>query len=402
MSKKKILIVGGGFAGVKTALELSGDEHASITLLTDHDDFRYYPTLYHTATGGKRAGSAVPYKDIFEGKGLTLLIGKAKTLDRKAKTITTEDGAVLEFDILVLGLGVITNYFGIPGLAEQSYSIKSSEEALRFKKHLHDQLTDDAQPDLNYLIVGAGPTGIELAGMLPRYVKHIMKNHGVKERKINVRLIEAAPRLLPRMPKTTSRLVKWRLKRLGVKIHLGKVVQGQTADSLLVDGKPMKSHTVVWTAGVTNNPFFGENHFVLMPRGKVAVDVYLQAEENIFVLGDNANTPYSGLAFTAVKDGAFVGKNIERLLRSKTMKPYKPKIPASVIPVGKNWAVLNYKKLQIHGYLGWLLRGAADFIAFKDLESWPKAAHQWGEDQKEEETCPHCMPKEATEAPVLT
>jgi NADH dehydrogenase len=157
----------------------------------------------------------------------------------------------------------------------------------------------------------------------------------------------------------------------------------------------MKTHTVVWTAGVTNHPFFAENHFVLMPRGKVATDVYLQAEENIFVLGDNANTPYSGMAQTAVRDGAYAGKNLRRKVNGKLLKPYKPRIPISVIPVGKNWAVVNYRKLQIHGLLGWWLRTAADFIAFKDLESWPKAAHQWTQDQQEEETCPHCAPVEA-------
>jgi NADH dehydrogenase len=394
MIKQQVLIVGGGFAGVKTALELSGDEHFNVTLLTDHEGFRYYPSLYHTATGGKRASSAVSYSDIFEGKGLTVIIASAKTLDRKAKLVMTEDGASYPYDYLVLALGVVTNYFSIPGLAELSYSIKTNEDAVKFKRHLHAQLIDEKKPDLNYLIVGAGPTGIELAGMLPHYLKTMMQHHGIKDRQVHVRLIEAAPRLLPRMPKATSRYVKWRLKRLGVQVLLGRVVQGQTADSLLVNGKPIKSHTVVWTAGVTNHPFFSENHFVLMPRGKVATDVYLQAEENIFVQGDNANTPYSGLAQTAVRDGAFVGHNLKRLADGKTMKPYKPRAPISVIPAGKNWAVVIYKDLQIHGYLGWLLRSAADFIAFKDIESWPKAAHQWAEEIGDQEDCPYC--REAT------
>ncbi len=403
MKKQRVLIVGGGFAGVKTALEISGDEHFDITLLTDHQEFRYYPTLYHTATGGKRASSSVSYSDIFDGKGLTLAIGSAKTLDRKAKTVTTQDGAVFGYDVLVLALGVVTNYFSIPGLAERSYSIKTSEDAIKFKQHLHGQLTDEKKPDLNYLIVGAGPTGIELAGMLPRYMKQLMKHHGIKNRRVNVRLIEAAPRLLPRMPRATSRYVKWRLKRLGVQIHLGRVVQGQTADSLLVNGKPIKSHTVVWTAGVTNNPFFSENHFVLMPRGKVATDVYLQAEENIFVLGDNANTPYSGLAQTAVRDGAFVGRNLKRLAIGKTLQAYRPKIPISVIPVGKRWAVVNYRNLQIHGLLGWMLRSAADFVAFKDIESWPRAAHQWATEIGDQEDCPFCRQEsEAAATPADT
>jgi NADH dehydrogenase len=390
MNKQRVLIVGGGFAGVKTALELSGDEHFDITMLTDHEDFRYYPTLYHTATGGKRASSSVSYNDIFEGKGLTLAIGSAKTLDRKAKTVMTEDGTIFGYDLLVLALGVVTNYFSIPGLAEFSYSIKTNDDALKFKRHLHAQLTDEKKPDLNYLIVGAGPTGIELAGMLPHYMKQLMKHHGIRNRVVHVSLIEAAPRLLPRMPKATSRYVKWRLKRLGVQIQLGRVVQGETADSLLVNGKPIKSHTVVWTAGVTNHPFFSENHFVLMPRGKVATDVYLQAEESIFVLGDNANTPYSGLAQTAVRDGAFVGKNLKRLTEGKLMKPYKPLAPISVIPVGKHWAVVNYRNLQIHGFIGWLLRSAADFVAFKDIESWSRAAHQWTEEIGDQEDCLYC------------
>jgi NADH dehydrogenase len=175
-----------------------------------------------------------------------------------------------------------------------------------------------------------------------------------------------------------------------VQILLGKVVQGQDADSLTISGKPFKSHTVVWTAGVTNHPFFADNHFVLMPRGKVATDVYLQADDNVFVVGDNANTPYSGLAQTAVRDGAFVAENLKRRASGKEMKAYQPKTPASVIPVGKNWAVLNWKNLQIHGLLGWWLRGAADFIAFKDLESWPKAYHQWALDIGEQEDCIFC------------
>ncbi len=116
------------------------------------------------------------------------------------------------------------------------------------------------------------------------------------------------------------------------------VVQGQTANELMVSGKRLRSHTVIWTAGVTNHPFFIDNHFVLMNRGKVATDVYLQAEENIFVIGDNANTPYSGLAQTAIHDGNFVANNLKRRARGKDMKAYNPTVPISVIPVGTKWA----------------------------------------------------------------
>ncbi len=392
---EKVLIVGGGFAGVKAALELADDPHFAVTLLSDDTDLRYYPTLYHTATGGQRANSSIPLAKIFEDKPLRIIQGTASTLDRKAKTITTENGKAYEYDALVIALGVITNYFGIPGLAEYAYSIKSQPEVERFKAHLHKQLTDEHHPDPHYVIVGAGPTGIELAGALPAYLMQIVKNHGLPARRLHIDLIEAAPRLLPRLPKETSRTVRRRLKRLGVRLYIGSAVQGQSADELTVNGKPIRSHTVIWTAGVTNHPFFNDNHFVIMGRGKVAVDIYLQAEDNIFVLGDNANTPYSGMAQTALHDGEFVAKNLRRRASGKQFKSYIAKQPVTVIPAGPHWAVVLWGKLSIHGRLGWLAREAGDLLGFHDLQPWPKATKQFLTEFTAEDNCPTCAAAQA-------
>lgn len=390
MAKQKVLIVGGGFGGVKAALDLADDKHFDITLLSDEVEFRYYPTLYHTATGGKRANSSISLRDLFAGKRVHLEQGSASKLDRKFKTISTTDGKTLTYDVLVIGLGVVTNYFGIPGLPEYSYSIKSQAEAARLKAHLHQQLIDQRQPDLHYVIVGAGPTGIELAGALPSYLKEIIRRHGVENRKVHVDLIEAMPRLLPRMPKHTSKAVGRRLKRLGVRLYLGKTVQGETADELTVSGKPIRSHTVVWTAGVTNHPFFKSNDFVMMGHGKVGVDVYLQAEDNIFVIGDNANTPYSGLAQTAIHDGKFLASNLKRRARGKDFKSYVAKKPITVIPAGPYWAAVSWGRLQLNGRLGWLLREAGDLVGFHDLEPWPKAARQYLTTFELEDNCQVC------------
>ncbi len=395
MTKEKVLVVGGGFGGVKAALGLAGDPHFDVTLLSDDTDLRYYPTLYHTATGGKRANSSIPLISIFEGKPLTIVKGIATTLDRKAKTVTTNDGQTYEYDSLIIGLGVVINYFGIPGLSDYAYSIKSQTEVARFKAHLHQQLTDERRPDLHYVIVGAGPTGIELAGALPGYLKHIMAKHGVTARTVHIDLIEAAPRLLPRLPKETSRIVRRRLKRLGVRLYVGCAVQGQDADGLTVNSKPMRSHTVIWTAGVTNHPFFKENNFVMMGRGKVGVDTYLQAEENIFVIGDNANTPYSGLAQTALLDGTFVAQNLKRRANGKNFKSYSAKQPITVIPAGPHWAAVIWGKVSIHGWLGWLVREAADLIGFHDLQPWPKATKQFLTEFTYEDSCPTCATAQA-------
>jgi len=391
MAKEKVLIVGGGFGGVKTALELAESDKFDITVVSDRDEFRYYPTLYHTTTGGSKANSSIPLSRLFLGKSITFVQGQAVTMDRRAKTVTLADKQVLSYDTAVLALGVVTNYFGIDGLAEFSYGIKSQEEAQRLKAHLHQQLFDEHKPDLNYVIIGAGPTGIELSGALPHYLKRIMKNHGIKHKAIHIDLIEAAPRLLPRMPKDTSRMVQRQLKRLGIKLYVGQAVQGETADELTVNGKPIRSHTVIWTAGVTNNPFFKDNAFTITTRGKVSVDAYLQTEDNVFVVGDNANTPFSGMAQTAIHDGSFVAENLIRRAEGKTMKSYKVKKPITVIPAGERWAIVLWGKARLYGWIGWLLREAGDLVGFHDYQPWPKAVEQWLTEFDTQESCPTCL-----------
>ena len=390
MTKHRVLIVGGGFGGVKAALELADDDRLEVTLLSDRPAFRYYPTLYHAATGGKRANSLIPLNTLFQNKPVTIIQGTVTALDRKARTVATDNGQIFPFDSLILALGVVTNYFGIEGLEQYSFGIKSTEEAERLKAHLHQQLIDDHKPDLNYVIVGAGPTGIELAGALPHYLRRIMHSHGIEHRAIHIDLVEAAPRLLPRLPQDTSRMVRRQLKRLGIRLYLSQAVQGETADELMVNGKPIRSHTVIWTAGVTNHPFFKVNNFVLTNRGKVATDVYLQAEDSIYVIGDNANTPYSGLAQTALHDGDFVAQNLRRKLSGKEPKSYTVKRPITVIPAGEHWAAVIWGKLRLYGWAGYALREAADIIGFHDLEPWAKAGKQWFTEFSSEESCPVC------------
>ena len=374
---EKVLIVGGGFAGVKTALTLAKKNQFSVTLLSDDTDLRYYPALYKTATGAPTANSSISLKNIFKDKAVDVVSGEAIGLDRQQKTVLTKDGQTYPYDHLILALGVVTNYFGIKGLAEFSFSIKSQAEANRFKRHLHQQLIDSKKPDLNYVIVGAGPTGIELAGALPGYLKAIMHRHNLPPKPIHIDLIEAMPRLLPNLPKATSRVVKRRLKRLGIKLYLGKSVEGETIDELTVNGKPIRSHSVIWTAGVTNHPFFKNNNFVLMGRGKVAVNAYLQAEPDIYILGDNANTPYSGMAQTALSDGEFVAKNLIRQAKAKSLKSYRVKKPVTVIPVGPRWAAVIWGKLEFHGLIGYLLRSLADLKGLHDIEDWPDTLDQF-------------------------
>lgn len=392
--KQKILVVGAGFGGIKTALDLSNDKRFDVTIISDKDTFRYYPTLYHAATGGKLAESSIELDEIFAGKNVKRVLDSAEKLDRKNKQLIGKKGKY-EYDKIVFAMGVVTNYFGIKGLQENSYGIKSIEEAHRLKQHLHQQLMDESKPDVHYVVIGGGPTGVELAGNLPSYVQHIMKKHKLKPTRLHIDLIEASDRLVSRMPKPYSRAIEKRLRRLGVKLHLGQTVEGETADELTVSGKPIKSRTVVWTSGVSTHPFFAANDFYITDRRRIAVNKYLEAEEDVYIVGDNADTMYSGMAQTALYDAQFVAKNLKRLASGKAHKEYKPKKPIYITPVGPGWAAMLWGNTQVYGMGGWILRSAADFVAYRDLEPWWKAGKHWLATLGSEEDCPVCHPKSA-------
>lgn len=389
-SKHKALIVGGGFGGVKTALDLQSDPRFHVTLLSDHDDFRYYPTLYRTATGASRNASSIPLSEIFAETDVEVLIDSAESIDYDKQKLKTKSGKEIEYNVIVLALGMVTNYFGIPGLKELSYGIKTIEEAEELKKHLHKHIVKKKHPDLNYVIVGGGPTGVELAGVLGEYIELICKSHKISKRTVHVDLIEAAPRLLPTMSKSVSRKVAKQLKKREVKLYLNKAVSNQSADELIVSDKPIRSHTVVWTAGIANNPFYSEQDFQLSTNCKVRVDQFLQAKPGLYVIGDNADTPYSGLAQTALYDGVYIANNIKRLADGKKPLPYKAKLPIYVLPAGPTWAAVVWGSLKFYGLFGWILRRAADLIAFHDYEPWFKATRHWLAESKPEELCELC------------
>lgn len=396
MRKQEVLIVGGGFGGVKAALGLAHHPSFHVTLVSNKPFFEYYPMMYHTATGGSKVVSTIPLGELFADKRIEIIIGSAEKLDRAKKTLKLQSGAKLEYDILILALGNVTNYFGIPGLKEYSFGIKSLHDAEELKAHLHKTIIDKKSLDEHFIVVGGGPTGVETAGALPGYIRYLMKQHGIRtSKKIHIDLVEAAPRLMPRMPESVSRALAKRLRKLGVRLYFGRPVQAETADALLLDGKPIRSHTVIWTAGIANNPFFAENKFVLSPNGRVQVDKLMQAWPGIFVIGDNADTPYAGMAQTALHDANFVTNNLKRHAAGKRPHGYKSKKPVYVTPAGKSWAIVVWGKLHFYGWLGWTLRRAADWIGYRDIEPWWKATDRLMADRIREDNCLLCATKVA-------
>lgn len=394
MKKQEVVIVGGGFGGVKSALELAGHPAFHVTLIADKPFFEYFPMMYHTATGGSKIVSSIPLGEIFRGKRINIIISEAQKLQRKDKLLQLKNGQKLKYDILILALGTVVNYFNIPGMAEYSYNIKSLSGAEKLKQHLHENLMDPIHRDDRYIIIGGGPTGIELAGALPNYIKYLRKRHGVKGRgKPRIELVEAAPRLMPRMPHSVSRALAKRLRRQGVRLHFKKPVQAENADTLLLDGKPIRTKTVIWTAGIANNPFFKKNKFQLAENGRVQVDQLLQAWPGVFVIGDNADTKYTGMAQTALHDAIYVTKNLKRWAAGKQPLAYKPKRPVYITPVGKGWAMVTWGGLHFYGRLGWWLRKAADWIGYRDVEPWWRATDRLMADRLKEDNCLVCATK---------
>jgi len=375
-----ITIVGGGFGGVKTALELSKDKNIHITLITDKPDFQYYPALYSAATGHSHLESWVSLGEILAGKhNIHVHIDTIVGINPEKKQLRGESGKKYTYERCVLALGVVTTYFGIDGLDTYSFGIKSAEEIKRLKQHIYSDIAERHTMDKHYVVIGAGPTGVELSSALGSYLARLCQHYGVEKRNTAIDLIEAAPRILPKMSEKTSQIVHRRLEKLGVNVQTGQTVESATAKKIMVGGKPISSRTVIWTAGVTNHPFYKQNatHFCLAPNGRVTVDMYMQAAPDVYVIGDNAATPFTGLAQTALHDALFVAGNIRRELHGKKPKRYKAIMPPVVVPVGNNWSILEWHGIRISGWLGSLLRRAADFIGYNDLLPLGQALGVW-------------------------
>ena len=392
-----MVVVGGGFGGVKAALALSRVPNVHVTLVSQTTDFAYYPQLYHAATGGSRAEASIPLAELFYGAKVEVVIGTVTTLDTAGRRVVTDDNQSLEYDELILALGTITNYFGIAGLEQFAYSIKTIEGAERFKQHLHQQLVAERRPDVNYVVVGAGPTGVELSGALAEYLHQILTKHHIQTN-FRIDLVEAGPRILPRSSARTAAKTERRLKHLGVNIMTGAVVQAETAEGLQLKGQNIASRTVVWTAGVANNPFYKANSGVvpLSEHGKAVVDDHMRSSENVYVIGDNADTKYSGLAQTAVADAVYVARDISRKISGQSRPAYHQSAPFPVIPVGDRWAAATVGPLEFFGFTGWILRRLGDLVAYVDIETLPRALKVWRLDGKREDDCPVCGQTPAT------
>jgi len=373
----RIVIVGSGFAGIEVLKSLTG-VRMEVTLVTKTPTFEYYPALYKLVTGALPIEVSVPVKKIFAGAFPTIVEATYTGLDKARQVISVAhpDGTTGEiaYDYLVLAMGSETNFFNIKGLPELSHSFKSVQAALRLKRHFcelfskaKDLPKEELVSMLHVLIVGAGPSGVELAGDLRSYLSRLANEFSVDPSLVTIDLIESNNRVLPTMSEKVSRIAEARLRKMGVNIFVNRSLAQQEVEEVMLKDMTVDSHTVIWTAGTRINTAFLTIPGVLFDERKrvvVSSTLSLPDDNHIFVIGDGAATPYSGLAQTAIEHGKFVAETIERLINDKTPRTYTPKKPSFVVPIGINWAILVHNNLVFTGLIPWFLRSAVDFRYF--------------------------------------
>lgn len=395
---QEILILGGGFGGVSAALQLLKNLPqgiARVRLISERKHLEYTAALYRTVTGRSLAEACIPYATIFQDLPLELLQEHIAHIDLAAQSLTGTSGSRYRYDFLILALGSETTFFGIPGMQERSFGMKSITEALRLKRHLHEML--QSHPSSHMVIVGGGATGVELAGELGIYAEETARRHGHLHTPITLDLVEAMPRLLPALPPAFAARVTQRLRMLGVRIHLGCRVLREEKGRILLSEGALLSQTVIWTAGVRAHSLLGHTeNLVVDQKGRGVVDAFLHAKghENVFLIGDCAATPFSGMAQTALRDGAYVATSLARIVRHLPPRPYLPCPTAYVIPVGHHWAAVLLGPLRFYGRVGWWLRRLADLKVMFLYLPWRKAIVAWYGGEQSCESCETCSLKE--------
>ncbi|KKU44074.1 MAG: hypothetical protein UX60_C0011G0004 [Berkelbacteria bacterium GW2011_GWA2_46_7] len=399
--KHRVIIVGGGFGGIRAAQELAKHSNEfDITLISDQPHFEYHAALYRVVTGRSPLEVCIPLSTIFENSPVKVVEDTIQTVYPKTKQILGKDGSKYIYDSLILALGSENAYLNVPGLREHSFTLRSINDALRLKRHIHETFIDAAiglkngqRHPIHLVLVGGGPTGVELSGELAIYARHMAKHHHLDPNTIIIDLFESGERLLGMLDKRVSELAFERLHQLGVNIFLNTPILENRIEAVYLADMKLKTKTLIWTAGVMTNQLYSKiKGLTFNSVGRVLVDLSMQAKgmHDLYVIGDAAASMYSGMAQTALYDGTFVAENLRRKLHGRPIVSYSPRQPISAIPIGPGWAMVVTKLGLITGRLGWWLRRIADWRFFNSILPLSKAFRAFSDGSHLSETCPIC------------
>lgn len=375
----RIVIIGGGFAGLELTKSLCKAE-VQVVLIDKNNYHTFQPLLYQVATAALETESIVyPFRKMFEDQdNVYFRLAEVQSLDSGQQTVQTSIGS-FRYDYLVIATGSTTNFYGNEQIMEKAISIKSIEDAqllrntilYNFEKAL--QTDDDEQLNslMDYVIVGGGPTGVEIAGALSELKKHVFPKDYKELDFVNmdIHLIQSGHELLKGMSAKASREAQQSLEKYGVKVWLNSKVKFYDGHTILLDtGERLNSHTLIWAAGVTGFLIEGINKESALPGNRLKVDEYnrVAGYENIFAIGDIAAmiTPeypqgHPMMAQPAMQQGKLLAKNIPILLKKGKLKPFKYKDQGAMATIGRNKAVADLKifgkEFRSKGLMAWFI-----------------------------------------------
>ncbi|HEY2828996.1 MAG TPA: NAD(P)/FAD-dependent oxidoreductase [Thermoanaerobaculia bacterium] len=362
-----VVIVGGGFAGLYAARALRRTP-VRITLVDRHNYHLFQPLLYQVATAALNPSDiAAPIRSILRTQdNVSVLLGEAASIDPARKVVSLADGAELAYDYLLLATGATHSYFSHPEWEPNAPGLKSIDDALEIRRRVllafeaAEREEDEVQRNalLTFVIVGAGPTGAELAGALSEIARQTMLRdfRHINPSSARIILIEGKERVLPTYPTSLSKKAQRQLERLGVEVITNSVVTSLSEREVRIGEKTIPTRTVLWAAGVKASPLARSLGVPLDRAGRVIVnpDLTIPGHPEVFVAGDLAAVgDVPGVAPAAIQEGNHTATNIERAIAGKPLRTFHYFDKGSLATIGRAAAVADIRGLKLSGFIAW-------------------------------------------------
>lgn len=374
----KLIILGGGFAGLRLARLLNNKTGIDITIIDRYNYHQFQPLFYQVATAALDASNiSFPLRKAFHNsKNVRIRMAEVERIDTTAKQVVTNEDTY-NYDYLVIATGASTNFFGNKNLEQHAFPMKSTVEALQlrhklihnFEDALHTNDATELQRLMNIVVVGGGPTGVELSGAIAEMKKYVLpKDYPELDfSKMNIYLLEAAGKTLAAMSEQSSNNSLTYLQRLGVTVKTNALLQDYDGENVtLKDGTLIPSKLVIWAAGIKGNIPAGIDASLIARGNRIKVDEFnfVQGMNNVFAIGDIAYMEeeafpngHPQVAPVAIQQATLLATNLLHLRQGKIAKPFRYNDKGAMATVGRNLAVVDVPKPKLHfgGFFAWLI-----------------------------------------------
>src|SRR4051812_13747520 len=377
MNTPRVVIVGAGFGGLSAAKALAGSDF-EVTVIDQHNYHLFQPLLYQVATAGlSPADIASPIRGILaNARNINVVLGEVSVIDTARRDVIAE-GRRIPFGYLILATGAQHAYFGHDEWAAFAPGLKTIDDAtyirrrilLAFEKAETERDLEERARLLNFVIVGGGPTGVEMAGAIAELANRALAKdfRSIDPRSARIILVEAAPRLLTPFDPSLSEEAKRSLEQLGVEVRLGAAVTAVDRDGISIGAERIEASTVIWGAGVMASPAGSWLDVEIDRAGRVKVtpDLSVPGHPDIFVIGDTAavtdrdGKPLPGVAPVAKQQGQYVADLLIARERGQSMPPFRYRDLGSLATIGRKRAIVQVGRMKLKGFIAWVIWSVA-------------------------------------------